>query len=100
MIYAIYNYTCVKGEISIYTLSSLFIFLSTFWSVEMLFMTKKYLNNLYPENKPWWAKVYDTFMLKFACNIYSKVAFHVMMFVFVMLIPLVMRLNNKMSIQR
>ncbi len=92
--YAIYNYTCLEGELSIYTLSSLFIFLSTFWSVEVLVKFKRMLNIVYTVNRPWWVSTYDSLVTKLTTKMSAMIVFHGTVFIIVMVIPLVVRFHN------
>lgn len=93
--YAIYNFTCYEGELSIYILSSLFVFLSTFWAFEILVRLKNNINSIYGKTKPFGAALYERIVIKMSTSIIAKLAFHGSAFIFGLVIPLVIRLNPK-----
>ena len=91
--YAINNYTCYEGELSIYILSSLFIFLSSFWAMELLVRLKNIINSIYGKNKPSWAVLYENIVVTMSTNVLAKIALHGSVFVFVLVVPLAFRLQ-------
>lgn len=89
--YTIYSFTCLEGELSIYTLSSLFFFLSTFWSIAILLKVKKALVIEYAVHRPWWVSAYISLVESFTSSASARVIFHSLMFIIVMVVPLAIR---------
>ena len=89
--YAIYNYSCYEGELSMYILCSLVVFLSTFWSIEILGRVKHFLNSVYRLHKPAWVRIYSAVVVYISNNPYARVLHHGSVFVLVLVLPLLSR---------
>ncbi len=85
-------FTCQRGNMLVYAIGSLFIFLSTFWSMEILLTVRNMLNDSYSAAKPKWVRAYNFIVTLVHTNLYAKLLCHGSVFVIVLVLPIVLRL--------
>ncbi len=91
--YAFHNFECYRGSTFIYTLASVFIFLSTIWSIDLLVGLRDKVKGMCGAKQPMVVRLYDRFVNKLLTERSFQALYYGTALASITIIPLCMRLK-------